>query len=143
MRVTKEVKEAVQKVIDDLNSANTKGGEITLDEFCKKVPSANRWEVVSALRHTSDGIFVTGRRGLKSRFMYGEAAKPMAKSIKYRQDYRARQGRGGSEGSGGNGSPAQPSSEGVLVSQTLALRIGIGDKSTTIPISIEMVPAGA
>lgn len=142
MRVTKEVKDAVQTVVDDLNKSNAKGGEISLDEICKKLPNANRWEVVSALRHVSDGIFVTGRRGLKSRFMYGEAAKPMAKSIKYRQDYRAKNTRGSSEQETRNGAHPAPSHP-AAVSQSFALRIGIGDQSTTIPISIEMVPAGA
>ena len=140
MRVTKETKDAVQKVVDDLNSANPKGGEATLDEICKKLPNSNRWEVVSALRHVTDGIFVTGRRGLKSRFMYGEAAKPMAKSIKYRQDYRAKHSNGTRSRSEQH-SPSIHVPEGALVSKTLALKIGIGDQSTTIPISIEMVPA--
>lgn len=142
MRVTKEVKDAVQKFVEELTASNPKGGELTLDEICKKIPSANRWEVVNALRHVDEGIFVTGRRGLKSRFMYGESAKPMAKSIKYRQDYRAKQGRSTEQPEHRNGSHAPaPTPAPSGVSQTFALRIGIGDQIKTIPISIEMVPA--
>lgn len=137
MKVTKEVKDSVAKVVKDLVSSNPKGGEMNLDDICAKIPSANRWEVVNALRHSSDGIFVTGRRGLKSRFMFGEPAKPMAQSIRYRQDYRQRNTRR---------SPSTPQSRGndkseASLSQTMSLRIGIGDKSTTIPITIEMVPS--
>lgn len=137
MKVTKEVKDAVAGVVKDLVSSNPKGGEMSLDDICKKIPSANRWEVVNALRHTSDGIFVTGRRGLKSRFMFGEPAKPMAQSIRYRQDYRSRNGTHTRKTS--QSSPAERPE--AALSQSMSLRIGIGDKSTTIPITIEMVPS--
>lgn len=139
MRVAKEVKASVDKYVQDLVSSNPKGGEITLDEICAKFPNTSRWEIVSALRHVSDGIFVTGRRGLKSRFMYGEAAKPMIASIKYRQDYRAKQAKH-PKSDAQQDNPSH-SSEGAIVSQSMALRIGIGDRTAIIPISIEMVPA--
>lgn len=136
MRVTKEVKASVEKYVHDLVSSKPKGGEMTLDEICAKFPNTSRWEIVSALRHISDGIFVTGRRGLKSRFMYGDAAKPMIAAIKYRQEYRAKHPKSDAQ----QDTPAH-SSERVIVSQSMALRIGIGDRTAIIPISIEMVPA--
>jgi len=137
MRVTKELKESVQKYIKDLVAAKPSGGEVNLDDICKKFPNENRWEIVTALRNANDGVFVTGRRGLKSRFVYGEAAKPMIASIKYRQDYREKH-----KGKSGDNEETENahSSGKAFVGQSMALRIGIGDRTTIIPISIEMVP---
>lgn len=138
MRVTKETKDKVQDIIKALVSSNKEGGEISLNDVCKKLPNVDRWEIVSALRHSDEGIFVTGRRGKESRFLYGETAKPMQKSIKYRQDYRARHAT--------NGSPTAASHEtstGLLGSEKFALRLGLANgKTITVPVtSIEMVPA--
>lgn len=136
MRVTKETKDKVQEYIDGLKSSNKEGGEFSLNDICKKLPNVDRWEIVSALRHSDDGIFVTGRRGKESRFLYGEAAKPMKKSIQYRQDYRAK------HATNNGGSHASHETPGLLGSEKFALRLGLANgKTITVPVtSIEMVP---
>lgn len=136
MKATKKVKETVQDVIKDLKKSSPDGGEINLDDFCKKLPNENRWEVVAALRQATGGVFVTGRRGLKSRFVFGDKAESIAESISQRRAYR--KNRSGETNNHKEKATVHAPLE--LGTQSFGLKIQIGNQVTTIPVNIEMVP---
>lgn len=90
-----EVK-AIREAIKGLLEKEPKGGEITLNDFCKLLgKDVNRSEVVRILKKGNEGVFVTGRRGKKSRFQYGMYAVPRMAPVAAKHNGKHAKGRPG------------------------------------------------
>lgn len=122
------IKDAIKKLIE----GNPNGGEITLNDFCKKLPNASRTEVVRLLKKSGQGVFITGRRGRLSRFVHGPPALPfLTRAVQT--------------------APSKVHPKPEVVSPTsgsssttrFELRIGVGGQVTTIPIDIDLALAAA
>lgn len=59
---------------------NKDGGAILLDEFCGKLPNVPRMECVRILKNHPHGVFIVGRKGHKSRWVYGKMAQDIKNS---------------------------------------------------------------
>lgn len=120
-----------QDAINNLFSQNPQGGEITLNDFNKLSPTFSRQECIDALRAAPDrGVFLVGRRGHLSRWVYGDKAKEVAEKVKARRSYLA----GSSQTTTESGSQKKSQSLG-----SLSIRIKAGDHVQTIPLEIDLV----
>jgi hypothetical protein len=125
------IKDTLKKLID----AHADGGEITLDDFCKKVGNkVNRSEVVKLLKKSGQGVFITGRRGRQSRFVHGPPAIPFLTRVNAAQAARTVSRKSESA------SPAPLAPSG---STRFELQINVGGQTTTIPIDIGLALAAA
>lgn len=122
--------ETVEQFIKQLSKDNPNGGSITLDDICSKVKNIDRWTLVSHLKKNKDGVFVTGRRGRKSRFVYGEPAEIEQQKIEYQSNRRKLPRR-----------RSLPASEGQIIE--LKGTVEINGESVTLPIRVRVVEAEA
>lgn len=140
---TNSIGHALQKLIDSKPS----GGEISLVDFCKQVPTASRSDCVRILKKSASGIFITGRRGKPSRFVFGPPASPFmsrinnpgantTKSHKTRPDKEDPVTVDKSK----NFSPSDHSADDIPAAR-FELRVGVGGQITTIPITIALAVA--
>lgn len=143
------LREALKTMID----SNPNGGEITLDEFAEKVPHSTRSECVRALKRSGAGVFITGRRGKVSRFVYGPPAIPFLTRTAptKRENATPRPARQPQEENRPE-KPSKPQPPTPAASKPQAsvspqpgqgflqfeLRVGIGDQITSIPVKIAL-----
>ena len=119
----------IREALKALNDKNPNGGEITLNDFCKMVPSANRRDAVRLLKKAKEGVFITGRRGRVSRFVYGNAALPFL--TKGQRHYTPR-------------SVVEKEAASIgAPSAAFELRIKVDDQITTIPVELGIGVAAA
>lgn len=75
---------------------NASGEEITIDKFYsavrKQMPGVERLTCINFLRNAPGGWFVAGRRGHKSRFLFGQAFEDYRASELRRREWRRANG---------------------------------------------------
>jgi hypothetical protein len=141
---TPNLREALKNVIEQ----NPNGGEITLNEFEKLVPHSTRSECVRVLKRSGAGVFITGRRGKLSRFVYGPPAIPFLTRTNSAPRHQPAPRTRPQPQPAVQAAPAvetpktrtqpQEVSGSALQTARFELRVGIGDQVTTIPIRIEV-----
>lgn len=115
---------------------NKAGGEITLEDFQAKCGTFSKPECLTVIREQgcgeNKGIFIIGRRGLKSRWVYGAAAQDvMAKTTMRHVRLAAPQHRAAPAAeasatiSGGGLSIVLKLGEQVLLDQNIPLSVGV------------------
>lgn len=123
----------VADVLKSLIDKNPEGGEIKIDALEKQVPNMTRTEIIRDLRRNNSlGVFVTGRRGKPSRFVYGAPAV----ALLHREQPNRNQRRTDS-----SDSASDP--DGSSISHGIELRVNVGGQVTTIPIKLELAGVAA
>jgi hypothetical protein len=123
----------VQTVGDYLNGVvkKQKSGEVWLDVLQKQFPQLPRAELIRQARESKDGQLIIGRRGAKSRFVFGDALtaqKTHTPSVSRTQTTVAHTGTAKRQTS--------------LSTGALNLRFRIGDTEiATLPVDLDLVPS--
>jgi len=120
----------VEEVINRLRRESGKeGGSIFLADLCAEVPHIHKADVLRTLRASNAGVFVVGRRGAASRWVYGE----MAKNLPQAQPSYTPQNQGGRKRiAGGRGS------------SSINVRVSMGNNvlfEENVPLQFALQPA--
>lgn len=123
----KDTTPAIQDVLKALGEKNPDGGEININSIEKQLPNMTRSDIIQQLRKSNAGVFVTGRRGKPSRFVYGAAAVSLLHQAPQRQHRVLRQE-----------TSENPEDGSSSLSHGIELRVNVGGQQVTIPIKLEL-----
>lgn len=130
-----------------LVKGNPAGGSITLDQACDRLPNVERRDVIRALKDSNEGVFVVGRKGHASRWVYGDAAEAEAEKFQSRQQTRTRrvprrqQREVEQEQIQENNGPRRVELGNGQTFTDLSLKVSVAGQVAIIPLKVELVPA--
>lgn len=128
--------------MEALLQGNPSGGSITLDQVCERVPGAERREVIKALKESDEGVFVVGRKGHASRWVYGPAAEEEAEKFSTRQAVRRIPTK--STRQAAQVQTFEPRHIQLGAGRTftdLSLQVTVAGQKAIIPLKVELIPA--
>jgi hypothetical protein len=124
---------------------NSNGGSMTLEQICARVPGAERRDVVRALKDSDLGVFVAGRKGHPSRWVYGPPAEQEAEKFRARQSMGGRPRRQHNPrevtAEVENNGPRRVSLGAGQTFTDLSLKVSVGGQEAIIPLKVELIPA--